>query len=365
MALASGFLFLSHNRFSYRCHPDEPGKVEQIQTGERNFHHPLLMLDATQAAFALSGMEAAPQKVVWMGRTVTAVFAILTVLAFSCAAYFTAGRLAALLCGAFLLATPLLIAVAHYFKEDPAMTMGLGLSFLAIALYQRTPSLGHLFLLAAGAALAASGKYLGAAILPFCLYTLFKQGGGLRHLAPFLGFTVGVYALLNFQAVAHFAGCLGAINQEVGLIKTGGGIASGHFSPWRGLGKYSALFVENSAFPLFWFAGFGVWNWMRRRPAKTPFGQVALFTLLLFVTLAAVPKSAARYLLPVLCGFCFVAAVGAARLWKQGGWGWKTVGFALPLACALAIAIPRAHAVYRGFKDDSRLQMARWITDHL
>jgi len=365
---AACFLFFTNNRFDARCHADEPGKVWQIQTQARNYNHPMLMLNTAQAVCALSGMKPEPQKIVWLGRMTVAVFSTLTVLAFAYAGFLTAGRVASVLCALFLLASPLLMELSHYFKEDPAMMMGIGLSFLAIALYQRKPGIGNLLLLACGAALSCSGKHLGAVILPFCVYNILKEGGGdaKRHLIFFLAVTLGLYGFINYQATVHFWKFVGGINREVVAIKDGGQTRPVHPpSVFLPLGKYIDLIRGNLPLPLLWFFGFGIYSFIKKRPQKTLLGQVLIFAAVVFLMLAGVPKTAARYVLPVVCALYFASAVGAAWIFAKPGWTWKIVGFTLPLLLVLGLEGSRCQSIYDSFKYDNRQKMAQWITLNL
>ncbi len=364
LALASGALFLSHCGFSVRCHTDEPGKVRQILLRERNFNHPLLMLNTAQAVVDASGLAPTPQNVVRVGRAVIGVFAVVTVLAFAAAAGVTAGPVAALVCGLFLMTSPLLVEVAHYFKEDPAMTMGLGVALLGIALFQKSPTVARLVLMAVGAALAASGKHLGAAVIPFCLYALARQPkeGRLartKRLAGFLAVLLGVYAAINYQTVGHLLLYKERIGREVNLVNQGGSV------PVRNLAlrKYWGMLPGNFPWPLFWFVGYGAWVWVREK--RQTFGLAALFAVALFLAISSVNKTAGRYFLPVDCVACYLAGAGAAWAAARPGWRWRIAAFWVPLLAAAVLGIPRGWETSRTFEKDTRLEMARWIEAHL
>ncbi|XHR30278.1 MAG: ArnT family glycosyltransferase [Chthoniobacteraceae bacterium] len=360
LALASGALFLSYCGFSVRCHTDEPGKVRQIMLRERNFNHPLLMLNTAQAVFDASGLAPAPQNVVRVGRAVIGVFAVITVLAFAAAAEVTAGPVAALVCGLFLMTSPLMVEVAHYFKEDPAMTMGLGVAFLGIALFQKSPTAARLVLMAVGAALAASGKHLGAAVIPFCLYAIMRQPEGrAKRMAGFLAVLVGVYAAVNYQTVGQLLLYKERIGREVDLVNQGGSV------PVRNLAarKYLGMLQGNFPWPLFWFVAFGAWVWAREK--RRTFGLAALFAVALFLAISLVNKTAGRYFLPVDCMACYLAGAGAAWAAARRGSRWRIAAFWVPLLAAAAIGIPRGWETSRTFKNDTRLEMARWIEANL
>ncbi len=65
---AALWLYTRHNSFPFYYHPDEPGKVAQIQKGTRNFHHPQLLLTATDLTKQLARRDLDCQAVVEMGR---------------------------------------------------------------------------------------------------------------------------------------------------------------------------------------------------------------------------------------------------------------------------------------------------------
>src|ERR1700730_13619414 len=76
-----------YNQFPYFYHPDEAVKVEQLRTGNWNFHHPMLMLTATKAAVALGDVPPQEQRIVAVGRWVSAGFVALAVVALSLLAF--------------------------------------------------------------------------------------------------------------------------------------------------------------------------------------------------------------------------------------------------------------------------------------
>ena len=49
------FFYTRHNDFPIFYHPDEETKGVQVVTGERNFHHPLLLLNTADLILRASG----------------------------------------------------------------------------------------------------------------------------------------------------------------------------------------------------------------------------------------------------------------------------------------------------------------------
>jgi len=81
LALWSLLLFVActvlntcHNRFPYFYHPDEPGKVRQVISGDWNLHHPMLLLQTTKLFVETTGVPRTEQPVVEAGRMVSAIF---------------------------------------------------------------------------------------------------------------------------------------------------------------------------------------------------------------------------------------------------------------------------------------------------
>ncbi|MEI6351743.1 MAG: phospholipid carrier-dependent glycosyltransferase [Verrucomicrobiota bacterium] len=366
IVLAGALLYGTNNRFHFRCHADEPAKVRQIQTETRNFHHPLLMLNSVQAAFAISGAKTNPQNVVWVGRLSSALFTTVAVMALAWTAFLLSGRVGAVLCSAFLLCTPMLLELSHYFKEDAALIMGVALTFLAITLYQRLASVPNLLLLAICAALTASSKHIGAFVLPFCIYTVATANGSKpKRILLFLLVTLGVYALINYQVFLHPSGFFNGISRESYYLKNGGSKVGGPRSGFFSFNKYMGVIRGNTPLVFLWFVGFGFHSWWKGRSERTSLGQILLFAGSTFLLLSLIPKASGRYFLPVTALLCLTAAIGAARIFAKTGWKWKVLGFAIPLTLALLAQGRWTYRVYQDFHHDTRTAMAEWITKNL
>ena len=155
-----------HNGFPFFYHPDEPGKVEQVMTGEWNFNHPMLLLSTTKLAVEVLNVPSDRRRSLRRGVV--------------CRRYLRPWRLwpcrcwpmwrgwaAALITGGALALHHQLYELAHYMKEDAALLMGVALTLLAaFAFWQRRSDWSAAALGVAGA-LATSGKYVGALALCF------------------------------------------------------------------------------------------------------------------------------------------------------------------------------------------------------
>ena len=156
-------LFTRANRFPFYRHPDEPVKVAQLQTGTWNFNHPMLLLSTVRLALDASGTDLRqPQRVVEVGRWVSAGFAAATAVLMAAALWITAGRFAGIAAGLLLISNHQLFELAHYLKEDTSLVFGISAWLFGLALYRRKPGRATAAAVGAGAALALSGKYVGA-----------------------------------------------------------------------------------------------------------------------------------------------------------------------------------------------------------
>ena len=200
-AVISFWLDTRQNHFPFYYHPDEVKKVDQILTGERNFNHPLLMLNAVDAAWHIAGKPADRQAIVEIGRTCSALFTVIGTLAFMLAAWQWRGPVAGIATGALLTCHQQVFELAHYFKEDPSLYAGTGLFALAALLYGRAPNWPRLIALALTLTWAASAKYLGAIlVIPACFLVWSNPIANHKRnaqMAALLGIVLGCFMLVN------------------------------------------------------------------------------------------------------------------------------------------------------------------------
>ncbi len=161
-----------HNTFPVWFHPDEPGKAEQIQDGNRNFNHPQLMLETCLWLIRREGKQPDTmnlQEIAEIGRRGSAYLAASAAVMLAWAGYFAAGRIGFLLAGAGAGFCPAMVSHAHYFKEDASLTCGVAAVLLVGAMIARRRHWLILLLLCgllgAAGGVAASGKYAGALML--------------------------------------------------------------------------------------------------------------------------------------------------------------------------------------------------------
>jgi hypothetical protein len=367
-------LYTRNNTFHFTYHADENGKVQQVLTGSRNFNHPLLMLDAAQLAFKASGLPATRQNVVIVGRWCVAVFAAAAVAAFAAAAYHAGGLTAGVGAGLLIGLQPALFELAHFFKEDPALLMGLAFVVLALVLFRLHGGRRHIVFLGVACAVAASGKYLGAATIPIALVTLLVsprrdgEAGRAQRLVWFLVPLVLLFCLLNLQALLNLAHLRSSLDRELVHIGAGGGKAVSREVPHL---KYLSAWEESVPVmaTVFLFAHLAVLVIRRPRTALVDW-MLFGFGLAFAVGLSFSPKTAGRYFLPVSTLACYLAALGVADVARELGSLVKRP-FAFPAAALAGIAVLAGFQLrpmwsnYVGFTKDTRKELAAWVRAHV
>lgn len=368
------FFYTRHNDFPIFYHPDEETKGVQIVSGERNFHHPLLLLNTGDLLLWASGEPRAVENAVLSGRRASALFAAMALVALTVLAWRRGGWPGALLAAPVLAFHPLLHELAHYCKEDPALLMGMSLSLLALDVFVSKPTLRNAFLLGAACALAASGKYLGILMLLPALPWVVLQGqeSALRwkRLGWFvLGFVL-VFSAINLRFLLDWQGLMGAFGYELNAAQVGGAKGLTREVPH---GKYVRVFFENVSWPLltglvFFVAGW----WLRKRERRSSDWVIFVLPLGYALLLSFSPKTANRYFLAVAPFLILCGALGLVWLgdflrervtWRKGivGAGVFVVLAGLAVREQWSLTQPNV----RSFRTDSRMELGTWISANL
>ena len=127
----SGFLNCRNNDFPVGYHFDEPKKVRFIQSGQQDFHHPVMMLELSRSAKMLLGVEE-PNSIAVMGRTITALFGTGICLLLFLMSKPTLGERWSLMVMCSIAVMPTIVVHSHYLKEDIYLTF---FSFASIYLF--------------------------------------------------------------------------------------------------------------------------------------------------------------------------------------------------------------------------------------
>ncbi len=373
--------FSRDNRYPFFYHPDEFGKAKQVVDGTKsfNFNHPLLLLNAAKPLRKIEGKSANDtkpdklQKATVGGRTASAIFAALTVVALAVAAYLLAGPGGAVGAAIVALFHPMLFEHAHIFKEDTALTMGLALTVMAAAFFWNNPACGRrAILLGIAVALAVSGKYVGltalAIALPVVVFAPGEKRG--RRIGLFAAGFVAAFALCNYQVFTHLGLWRESFNREVGYS------LKGH----RGL-----LAQDSVTYYKRWFSGtvsavaviFLALNALHLATATTRRRSLAEWLIFLFpfaftAMLMASPRVSDRYFLPaaVLFNFNALVGVGVGAEWFTRAFGKfrfaGQIGFAaLALLIGWSGQFDKFGKTRAQFKADDRQELEAWMNDNL
>ncbi len=353
------WLSTRHNTFPFYYHPDEPGKTRQLLGGERNYRHPLLMLDTTQLVLDFLSDDPTRQEAVVVGRWVSAAFAGLAVVCLVALGYQQVGWFGAVAVALLTALCPPLIDHAHYLKEDTALMAGVATALLAADLYARAPSRGLAILLGAACGVALSAKYTGVAMLVAAI-----RGGSVPRRA-FLWVLAGCAATtgaINLRAMSELSALWQGFAYEGHHTFTGGSFRATQ-PVWSD--KYWELISGAALNPVLralavGFIGYVAVTWRQRSAGER---LMALFPIGFLLFMQLFPLKAARYLLPVLVSASALAALAIARL--SAGAPWRRV-----LAVALLVFVAAwegwaVHTHLSRFEHDSREQLRAYVAGQL
>jgi hypothetical protein len=376
------FLYTHRNNFPFFYHTTEPSKIEQITVHNYNFNHPLLMLDTAGLAAKISGAQTQQEKVM-AGRTVSAVYASLTIVLLMICAHLLSGPFAAAAAGFLMSFSPMMIRLSHYFKEDPTFLFGIALSLLAFIIFFRKPSVKTLAFAAVSAAAASSGKYVGFIFLVMGIVAIVRTSvydakqdplSRKKKVGLFLLIFFAVFTIINIDMILYFNTIIERLSAKLshtGGDKAGGIVAlSGHGGarPAFPLFEYIKMFFRSSSgiipyLVLGYFAH--LIATFKKREAGEKF--ITAFFFLFTIILSFGKVASDQYFLPqeLLC-FLFSAII----VYRISVYVRKWIGTRISIACfAAAIAVlifslyPFAADAVAQFdpKYDSRVKMTKWI----
>jgi len=363
--VAALFFFTRENRFAFFYHPDEPGKVEQVQTAQWNFHHPVFMLTTARAAAkaTLSPAEMEnKQQVVEMGRFVSAAFTAGAATFLAGTLWLIAGPFAAAAAALLLATNHQLFELAHYFKEDTSLLFGTAVWFFALTLHAKRRTLGSAALVGAGAALAVSAKYIGAfaPVLSLFLVPLAApKGKRLAALAAFVVTLAGVVSVVNLPLLRNLAGFEHGFDREIKLVVDGQGKTTRsvpHSVYWTAFQQNVIFFL----WPL--LAWFYFTCWKRRKTLSVAEWTLALFPIAFLVVLSFSPKTNDRYFLPATALFLCGAALGLNALRPLLP---KRVPALALLGIVTLPQLPDLVEYYRAFRHDDVRELSEWLNREL
>ncbi len=362
-----------HNDFPWFYHTDEPSKAEQLVSGERNFYHPALMLNSTDAVSRVLGVPRERQSMVVTGRTMSAFFAALAVTGFALVAWRIGGLEAGVLAGAFCALSADFFDAAHYMKEDPYWISGLSFTFLAALHYWRKPAAVPAIMLGLAAGWSVAGKYIGfiallVAVLTIAGKMIASRSRNILPLALCLISAAVIFLGINYQILSEPQAMTAGLGKEVGALYNEHHQKNEKFKPSRYLDLLQDT-VPATAIALaaaLLICGLGKWK-------RTPLPELLflLLPVLLGIALTFTPKGSARYFLPIglmLLTSAAIALALAVKTLQLRPFPIRLTSWILGAAAACAILIPlgREYKVrHHAFSTDYRKNLADYIRQNV
>lgn len=364
------FLNTQNNQFNWAYHNDEPSKVDQIQTGERNLRHPPLMLTLTSVAVHTFSLQDNAQAIAETGRWLSALCMALALVLLAKFLWSYVHPTAAIAWAGVAPFQADLFEVGHYFKEDAIFLLGLAWVLNSFFCYIKKQTIYSAIILGLALAFAAGTKYVGALLLiPVAIYIFlnYRNDSVFKRLIvmAFLGGLVVIFApaLVRLTTWSLF------LKEETSLLFTGDygtGLAVPHYLYFKQLGDIfswplicigSGLFLVGS----FFLKKKGFWI----------FPVVVLATLML---LAFTSKYSERYLLPVTFMVLMMLISGpllALKALLRGRWEGRhrnlicSLVSILTAAIVLSILYPNFQQRWHSFQADSRKELSNWVKINL
>lgn len=355
-------IYTRHNDFSFSYHPDEFTKVEQVHYGSRNFHHPLLLLTATNWLKELARRELDCQAIVQLGRYCSAFFAATAVAAFSWLGFYRFGLRGAVIVGILMLVQARPYELAHFMKEDCALLAGIALTFAALHAFWLRPTTLRAIFLGAATALAASGKYVGIVMLvpALAVVTGRRKLLALRlGLGAFTGALLVVFAVVNYPAIISFPEMLNGLQGEIERLNSRADIEF-HYSPFG----WVRSFLDLSHLLLLFFVTHLILCFRSWRTRSLPDLLLTGFPLAFGLLLSFSSKQSGRYVQPMTVVAALVGVIGALELFRYARahrilWAQRTIVIAL--ICSGLYDLGRTALLDRGFQRDHRRELLAWI----
>ena len=251
--------------------------------------------------------------------------------------------------------------LAHYFKEDTALFLGLSLVVVTLHVQHRRPGWDAALLLGAACGLCLSAKYLGAVmIIPAAVIMGAAQRGKRVSATQWGWFAAGLIAaaaVVNFPVFGHLDVFRHSFGRETELVAQGG---RENMGGQVAIFEYIRIFVGDTN-PVVWVLVGAEMIAIRRRGDVFDW-TMGIFPFAFMLLLCCSTKTNDRYFLPATAGFHYLAALGALDLpgmlpvkWRTRLTPWKLAGVALLVNVGLLVPYLVA------FAHDDRREMLDWI----
>jgi 4-amino-4-deoxy-L-arabinose transferase-like glycosyltransferase len=366
--ILSASLYLWNNNFPIGYHGDEGKKIRFALTNTQDFQHPLLLLQAIRAVNGFLNLD--PPGVALLGRTLSAIYAVLLVAFFYLVVRellpFPYDLLAALALGT----SPILVVHAHYIKEDVLLTMLCVLSLFGLFRFLRQSSRANAVLLGLFTGLALSAHY--KALLLVGLYAVVPviardySGKVLRRLLLAAAVAAGVFVVVNYPLISEFGTFEQGFSREVRHASRGHVLRIYPLEHWFGFHLIYSIIPGMTATATLVALG-SLAYFLIRRLLSLQEKILVLYLLLFHAVIEISPLKPApgfiRYVLPEIPVLIYFAFKGLHALETAAPFrGAKVVARAL---VAVAIVVPLQSAVRLDyyFNRDTREQAGRYIAE--
>jgi hypothetical protein len=389
--LCAGLLwfYTAHNSYPFFYHTDEPGKVRQVIDGTRNFHHPLLLISATDLVTRARSVNRTDQSVVVVGRWISAVCAAAAMLGIALLVARRAGLLAGAAASLLAGLHPVLFQGAHVMKEDCALLLGIVWVFCGLDSFCARTRTNALVMTGIACGVAISGKYIGVLMLITAAVVVgiqsrrqpcshgpvarqgpdAPQGRGYSTLGPAIAqlmllFAAAAmtFALINFQALLQPVSAFSAAGSE--------------FEHMRYFAKeqlfqtsYLPKLVRRAGIPMLIAVGICIWMLVARRRRAITEWTILGFSAAWLFGISFTPLSKDRYLIPVLALSCALAVIGLRWFLEWlGARASRLPQLSILIACSaglIAVYLPKTLGLQREYATDDRKQMIAWMRQNL
>lgn len=222
VVIALFVLYSANNRFTVGYHIDEVKKGNFVGSGEQDYHHPLLLLQATRVAVGITellGLKDEHLNNVFVGRTMSAIFAVIAWY-FSFLLFSTImSRWEALAVSVIAACTPIIAVHAHYMKEDTFLQAGIYGALWALVMSLEKGDKKYWLFLALFLGSSFSSHYKSSMLVPIMFVApllkihKFDKSTYFKLMGSMMGAVV-VFSIINYPLFVEFEKVLKGIDHE-------------------------------------------------------------------------------------------------------------------------------------------------------
>jgi len=360
--------FSRHLDFTAYAHPDEPSKIAQIVERRHNLHHPLLLLNSARAIAEATGRHGDFEFVKLAGRWCSVIFSSLGVALLVLACGRLHGSFVAAAAGVFLVSNPMVFELAHYFKEDPALLFGIALSLVAMLVFSSQKTPWAAVFLGLASACAASGKFVGAMVVPFSIYIVWVCSKNRRRdLTVMLAACALGFFAVNLPMIWDPGVAARSLKREVDsltatkthateILPRGAFVSVPH-------SVYAKIYWQSSNLVLAVLLVVYALDALHRRFRVSPVERVfVIFTLFYILVLSCLSRPIERYFLPAAAILACLSAFGLVPILKQR---YGKIAALLLIALSVIWQVPRLIDEAQGFHQDHQREFSIFLEERL